>query len=285
MHLITFFGSAVGSTMIFVHPTVVASRRALFPRLPEQRTWQIRGRACGVGASIDAVVCGVIAVGCAVGWLLTKYWVLVDFLAVAMAVQAIATLRVPSLKVAALLLIVFFIYDVFWVFLSPFLFSGKSVMVEVAVGVTGASIPLPMLILVPKFFSNGSGLLGLGDIVLPGILLAFLFRHDFETTKRSIPNRVLSLIEILPVRGGYFVPCLTGYAIGLVVTFAALAITQLGQPALLYLVPFTLGPALILAAKRGELGAMWRRKPEEAISDDEKESKDVEMQDLANAKQ
>jgi signal peptide peptidase-like protein 2B len=209
----------------------------------------------------------------------------VDLLAVALAVQAIATLRLPNLMVSTLLLCVFFVYDVFWVFISPLIF-GKSVMVEVAIGVTSGSIPLPMLVLVPKFLSSGNGLLGLGDIVLPGIVLAYLFRSDFAKATQSAPNRRLKLTEVLAVEKGYFVPCLCGYAIGLVVTFAALAIMQLGQPALLYLVPSTLGTALVIAAIRGELAQMWRQKtperePEETSSDEEApggQEADVEMQ-------
>jgi signal peptide peptidase-like protein 2B len=284
--LVVLFGlSAFTSMMMFVHPTVVQARRYLFPRLAEEQTFSIRGRSCRLPV-FDLLVCGACAGLVVAGWLLTYHWVFVDLLAVALAVQAIATLRLPNLMVSTLLLCVFFVYDVFWVFISPLIF-GKSVMVEVAIGVTSGSIPLPMLILVPKFLSSGNGLLGLGDIVLPGIVLAYLFRCDFTKATQIAPNRRLRLTEVLAVDYGYFVPCLCGYAIGLVVTFAALAIMQLGQPALLYLVPSTLGTALVLAAKRGELAQMWRQKaperePEETSSDEEapggQQETDVEMQ-------
>ena len=49
-------------------------------------------------------------------------------------------------------------------------------MVSVARGVTGGSLPLPLLVMIPKVLFPGAGLLGLGDIILPGIFLAFLFR-------------------------------------------------------------------------------------------------------------
>lgn len=62
---------------------------------------------------------------------------------------------------------------------------------------------------------------------------------------------------------GYFPIMLSGYALGLV--FAFLANTYeftingvKGQPALLYLVPCTLGPALFLAWYRGELKFLWK---------------------------
>ncbi len=44
---------------------------------------------------------------------------------------------------------------------------------------------------------------------------------------------------------------------GLVLTFVALALMRAGQPALLYLVPCTLLTVLLLAWRRGDLGAMW----------------------------
>ena len=47
------------------------------------------------------------------------------------------------------------------------------------------------------------------------------------------------------------------YGIGLLVTFASLYLMAMAQPALLYLVPFTLIPVLILGLTRRELIALW----------------------------
>ncbi|GAB4823645.1 hypothetical protein N2152v2_010691 [Parachlorella kessleri] len=51
----------------------------------------------------------------------------------------------------------------------------------------------------------------------------------------------------------YFTPTLLAYVAGLGAAFAANSITHLGQPALLYLVPLTLGAVAAVAASRGEL--------------------------------
>ena len=133
-------------------------------------------------------------------------------------------------------------------------------MVDVAVGVMQGSIPLPMLILIPKFLHSGEfGLLGLGDIVLPGLLLSYLFRADYALLKRA---RGENRIKITPVQvlalGGYFIPVLFSYVFGLILTLTALAILQMGQPALLYLVPCTLGTTLLLAFRRGNFREMWK---------------------------
>lgn len=55
----------------------------------------------------------------------------------------------------------------------------------------------------------------------------------------------------------YFVPVLVAYVAGLGVAFAANAITHLGQPALLYLCPMTLGTVAAVAASRGELSRVF----------------------------
>lgn len=47
------------------------------------------------------------------------------------------------------------------------------------------------------------------------------------------------------------------YGIGLLVTFASLYLMAMAQPALLYLVPFTLIPVLILGLIRRELKTLW----------------------------
>jgi minor histocompatibility antigen H13 len=55
----------------------------------------------------------------------------------------------------------------------------------------------------------------------------------------------------------YFTPVMLAYIGGLSLAFTANAVTGLGQPALLYLVPCTLGAVLATAASRGELGRVW----------------------------
>lgn len=49
----------------------------------------------------------------------------------------------------------------------------------------------------------------------------------------------------------------SGYGIGLIVTFIALTLMETAQPALIYLIPFTLGPIIILALIRREFKLLW----------------------------
>jgi len=54
----------------------------------------------------------------------------------------------------------------------------------------------------------------------------------------------------------YFTAVVVAYAVGLVAAFGANAVTGAGQPALLYLVPATLGAVAALAALRGDVGKL-----------------------------
>lgn len=64
----------------------------------------------------------------------------------------------------------------------------------------------------------------------------------------------------------YFVPTMAAYVIGLGIAFAANAITKLGQPALLYLVPATFTAITLTAASRGEINRLWSYTDNTAIS-------------------
>ena len=48
------------------------------------------------------------------------------------------------------------------------------------------------------------------------------------------------------------------YTLGIVATFVSLYLMKAAQPALLFLVPFTLVPVFIISWLRGDLAAMWR---------------------------
>jgi len=57
--------------------------------------------------------------------------------------------------------------------------------------------------------------------------------------------------------GSYWAPCILGYAVGLAGANVAVRLMAMGQPALLYIVPCTLGPTLLLAKLRGEFAGVW----------------------------
>jgi hypothetical protein len=86
------------------------------------------------------------------------------------------------------------------------------------------------------------GLLGFGDILVPGLLLSYCHSFDLLCGYRYKLYWVITCIA---------------YILGLVVTFISLFLMNAAQPALLYLVPFTLLPTILVAAIKGDLSNMW----------------------------
>lgn len=178
-------------------------------------------------------------------------WILQDALGIAFCLYMLKTIRLPTFKACTLLLVVLFVYDVFFVFITPLLTkSGESIMVEVAAGPSDSSTheKLPMVLKVPRLNSSPLvlcdrpfSLLGFGDILVPGLLVAYCHRFDILMQTSQI----------------YFLACTIGYGIGLLITFVALTLMQMGQPALLYLVPCTLLTSLAVALWRKELPLFW----------------------------
>ncbi|KAI1882846.1 hypothetical protein AGOR_G00239110 [Albula goreensis] len=178
-------------------------------------------------------------------------WVLQDALGIAFCLYMLKTIRLPTFKACTVLLVVLFVYDVFFVFITPhFTKSGESIMVEVAAGPSDSSTheKLPMVLKVPRLNSSPLALcdrpfslLGFGDILVPGLLVVYCHRFDILVQSSRI----------------YFLACTVAYGVGLLVTFVALALMQMGQPALLYLVPCTLLTSLVVALWRRELPMFW----------------------------
>ena len=168
-------------------------------------------------------------------------WVLVDILGMSISINAIRVLRMPNLRVATIFLCLLFFYDIFWVFVSP-LFFGKSVMISVTLPINGES--LPILLTVPRFGAEfaATAKLGLGDIVLPGLFVAFCRQFDVKKAIRGSP---------------YFLVCYFAYALGLVLAMTAVYYTQSGQPALFYIVPSVLGAVFVVGLLRKEVKEMW----------------------------
>ncbi|XP_063119797.1 signal peptide peptidase-like 2B isoform X6 [Rattus norvegicus] len=153
-------------------------------------------------------------------------WVLQDTLGIAFCLYMLRTIRLPTFK------------------------SGNSIMVEVATGPSNSSTheKLPMVLKVPRLNTSPLSLcdrpfslLGFGDILVPGLLVAYCHRFDIQVQSSRI----------------YFVACTIAYGLGLLVTFVALVLMRHGQPALLYLVPCTLLTSCTVALWRREMGAFW----------------------------
>ncbi|KAK1411534.1 hypothetical protein QVD17_38084 [Tagetes erecta] len=192
----------------------------------------------------------------AIFWVWTRKesyaWVGQDILGICLIIAVLQLAQLPNIKVATVLLCCAFMYDIFWVFISP-LFFHDSVMISVAQGDSSSGESIPMVLRFPRLFDpwGGYSVLGFGDILFPGLLLSFTVRYD-KAKKRTWQD-------------GYFVWLAIGYACGLLFTYLALYLMNgHGQPALLYLVPCTLGTCIILGLFRNELNELWNYSAEES---------------------
>ncbi|KAF5386018.1 hypothetical protein D9615_002521 [Tricholomella constricta] len=166
-----------------------------------------------------------------------------DILSLSFSHNALSLLKIDSFQTGAVLLSGLFFYDIWWVF-------GTEVMVKVA-----TTLDVPIKLLWPKSltFSDARGftMLGLGDVVIPGTLIAFALRYDHHRALKSNASPQSSFPR------PYFHAVLTAYFLGLVTTMSVMHFFGKAQPALLYLSPACILSFVLTAAIRGELRDAW----------------------------
>uniref|UniRef100_A0A2P2IPY5 Signal peptide peptidase-like 1 n=1 Tax=Rhizophora mucronata TaxID=61149 RepID=A0A2P2IPY5_RHIMU len=213
-------------------------------------------------------------------WLVSGHWILNNLLGISICIAFVSHVRLPNIKICAMLLACLFVYDIFWVFFSE-RFFGANVMVSVAtqqasnpVHTVANSLSLPGLQLITKKLElpvkiifprnllgstvpGGSNadfmMLGLGDMAIPAMLLALVLCFDHRKSRDPV-----NLLDLRSSKGHKYIwYALPGYAIGLVTALAAGVLMHSPQPALLYLVPSTLGPVIVVSWFRRELADLW----------------------------
>lgn len=127
--------------------------------------------------------------GIVAAWLVSGHWILNNLLGISICIAFVSHVRLPNIKICAMLLVCLFVYDIFWVFFSE-RFFGANVMVSVATQqatnpvhtvATSFSLPgiqmitkkleLPVKIVFPRNLLTSGGnasdfmMLGLGDMV------------------------------------------------------------------------------------------------------------------------
>ncbi|XP_043213429.1 signal peptide peptidase-like 2A [Amphibalanus amphitrite] len=212
-------------------------------------------RCCSCRVRVSQLLLFAVSLAAGIVWLVFRDndvwgWALQDVLGVAFTLSLIRSCRLPNLRIMTFFAVGLLIYDIFFVFITPlFTANGKSIMVEVATG--GGDYILPMVLKVPYIVHSqypecqspqSFSLLGYGDIIVPGFIVAYCASID-------------------KIHGiayhAYLVTAATGYGVGLIVTFVALYAMEAAQPALLYLVPLTLLPVVVVALIRRQLKLLW----------------------------
>ncbi|XP_035538020.1 signal peptide peptidase-like 2A [Morone saxatilis] len=223
--------------------------------------------------SVRSLILAAVCISIAVIWGVYRnedrwIWILQDLLGIAFCLNFMKTISLSNFKICVILLSLLLVYDVFFVFITPFFTkNGVSIMVQVALGPDASgektqgnmvevpaepqtpSEKLPVVMRVPRFLAWAQNLcgmqfsiLGYGDIIVPGLLVAYCSRFDVWINSR---------------RKVYFISCCIAYLLGMIMTFAVMLLSGMGQPALLYLVPFTLITSAVVAGCRGEMRQFW----------------------------
>ena len=185
----------------------------------------------------ETTLSGVLSFTLILVYLFTKHWLLNNLLGASFVFLFLGLIKIVGFRVGALLLFLAFFYDIFWVFYSEPIFGGN-VMVSVA-----TQIDLPIKLECLRFQSllpDQCSMIGLGDLVLPGVTIAFARVHD-DVTKRSY----------------YFVWAVVAYVVALVACGTALVVSQQAQPALLYISPCLLVALTVAGFVRGDFKEFW----------------------------
>ena len=174
-------------------------------------------------------------------WLNSPNWIINNIIAIVLMLNALMFFPRISIKTLILFSLALFCYDMIAVYFMD-------IMVETATIALENNIPL--LITIPKSLSLSEEgrifALGLGDIVLPGILI----KEEICRAKESALPRVMGL-PLMPT------VLFVGYVIGLFLAFLARLITQSPQPALVFIVPVMLILLFLAYYKTGTLKAIY----------------------------
>jgi len=252
---------------------------------------------------------GIAAIGYSL--FIDKPWWLTNLQGFAVSYGALQLMSPTTFATGTLILSGLFFYDIWAVFFTP-------LMVTVA---KNLDVPIKLVFPRPDEPSGKPGeppiksysMLGLGDIVLPGLMIALALRFDLymfylrkqkpadKRAKEAVSvkktpyvtatgywgdkywtsgksNNVSSLPAHLQSSfpKPYFHVTLVGYVFGMLLTLGFMTVFQHAQPALLYLVPCVLASLWGTGLVRGELRQMWdftEAVTGEALDDDRKDSK------------
>jgi len=135
------------------------------------------------------------------------------------------------------------------------------------------SFEAPVKLLFPQMTAGESpSMLGLGDIVIPGIFIALLLRYDYFQLRLPAltEQQIAASAAPFPAKKftmdweqkPFFWSTMTWYVIGLASTLGCMYFFKAAQPALLYLVPTCVGSSLFTAFRRNELASLRAYKEE-----------------------
>jgi len=187
------------------------------------------------------VVAYVLSIPLGLFYIQTKNWVANNVMGLSFCVLGLKHIGISSYKTGVIMLCGLFFYDVFWVFGSKSVF-GSNVMVTVATGVEA-----PIKLMFPRE-QDGCGnmmfsMLGLGDMVVPGIFISLLAKWDISRPDANDSFMYLHVTMIV-------------YTLSLVTTVLIMIVFNHAQPALLYIVPYIIVGSFSVAVFKRQVSAL-----------------------------
>lgn len=249
-----FLLGAAAVTAIF-EPLLAPRLKFIFPGLCEDAEYQLtfkenKKNQFDLIFSRRSLLVAACAAAIGGAYLYNQHWLANNIIGLCFAIQGVEMLSLPNYKTGCMLLGGLFFYDVFWVF-------GTDVMVTVA-----KKFDAPIKLIFPANIfdaASKSSMLGLGDIVIPGILVALMLRIDDHRS---------------PGSSKYFMTTFVAYILGLAGTIVVMHVFKHAQPALLYLVPACLGAPFLVALVTGEIKLLFEYNEEEEKEEDEEEEEE-----------
>ena len=204
-------------------------------------------------------------------YFITRHWILNDIICFCLAFTSLSFIILKSFMLCFICLFLFFLYDTFWVFYSEKIFK-ENVMV-----VAATSIQIPIKIEFPILFSNNPikncMLLGLGDILLPGVVIKYCRRFDLIRQKIGIKYKGMSFYKFNMLL--YYL----SVTLAMVMMFAF----NHGQPVLFYLSPIFIFGLTIKAYNEKCLLDFWKGlKIRKSKNNKMKNKKDFENEEKEN---
>ncbi|CAI7639501.1 unnamed protein product [Penicillium palitans] len=235
-------------------------------------------------------------------------WWLTNFLGFCFCYGTLQFMSPSTFWTGTLIMGSLFFYDIYFVFFTP-------LMVTVA---TKLDVPIKLLFPRPPTSRDAPGsvplaMLGLGDIVIPGMMVGLALRFDLflyyqrkgaQMTRAAGSDQAIVKPEYQSATGAwgerfwapsvkplqpelqppyhdarrfpkiYFKASIFGYVVGMVTTLLAMQYSNHAQPALLYLVPGVLISLWGTALIRGEIDKMWDFSDGEEVEIEEEKKED-----------
>lgn len=235
-------------------------------------------------------------------------WWLTNFLGFCFCYGTLQFMSPSTFWTGTLILGSLFFYDIYFVFFTP-------LMVTVA---TKLDVPIKLLFPRPPTPKDAPGsvplaMLGLGDIVIPGMMIGLALRFDLflyyrhkgaqkarvegsdqeivkpeyqsatgawgerfwaPSIKPQCPELQPPYFDARRFPKTYFKASVAGYVVGMITTLLAMQYSNHAQPALLYLVPGVLISLWGTALIRGEVNTMWDFSDAEEIEEEERKKED-----------